>query len=357
MGACMSSGGGDTIEARTNRDLEKMIKEDERKMRQHVKLLLLGAGASGKSTVLKQMRLIHNVSFTPAELEYYRQLVFSNVVNGMKLIIDAMDEWEMSVESHNRKYIALVDNPPDIKDGETFPMQYREPLESLWKDRGVQEAFARGNESALPENLPYFFADLDRFWRPDFMPDQQDILRVRVKTTGISETKFVVGELTYSMFDVGGQRSERRKWVSCFENVTAILFLVALSGYDECLVEDKDSNQMQEALMLFDSICNSQWFTKTSIILFLNKDDIFRQKIMNPKSQIAQYFPNFDGQPLDYEGGREFFRKQFTRLNRSSTKEVYTHCTTATDTAMLKVVMAAVQDTILRSQLRDMAMI
>lgn len=98
----------------------------------------------------------------------------------MKLIIDAMDEWEMSVESHNRvrttpspplppstsliqsgtyvlaiqKYIALVDNPPDIKDGETFPMQYREPLESLWKDRGVQEAFARGNESALPENLP-----------------------------------------------------------------------------------------------------------------------------------------------------------------------------------------------------------
>jgi guanine nucleotide-binding protein subunit alpha len=107
---------------------------------------------------------------------------------------------------------------------------------------------------------------------------------------------------------------------------------------------------MQEALMLFDSICNSQWFTKTSIvsrtfpmfksgltadnileicllasqILFLNKDDIFRQKIMNPKSQIAQYFPNFDGQPLDYEGGREFFRKQFTRLNRSSTKEVYT---------------------------------
>ena len=99
----------------------------------------------------------------------------------MKLIIDAMDEWEMSVESHNRvrrfmpllisvlsttyptilvdcaylqKYIALVDDPPDIKDGETFPMQYREPLESLWKDQGVQEAFARGNESALPENLP-----------------------------------------------------------------------------------------------------------------------------------------------------------------------------------------------------------
>lgn len=72
--------------------------------------------------------------------------------------------------------------------------------------------------------------------------------------------------LARSMFDVGGQRSERRKWINLFEGVTAVLFLVALSGYDECLIEDKDSNQMQEALMLFDSICNSQWFTKTSTV-------------------------------------------------------------------------------------------
>lgn len=76
------------------------------------------------------------------------------------------------------------------------------------------------------------------------------------------------------------------QWVSCFENVTAVLFLVALSGYNSTLVEDKDSvsssssvcldiprltrgiaqNQMHEALMLFDSICNSQWFLKTNMV-------------------------------------------------------------------------------------------
>lgn len=42
------------------------------------------------------------------------------------------------------------------------------------------------------------------------------------------------------MFDVGGQRSERKKWIHCFENVNALLFLVAISGYDQCLAEDKD---------------------------------------------------------------------------------------------------------------------
>lgn len=73
------------------------------------------------------------------------------------------------------------------------------------------------------------------------------------------------------MFDVGGQRSERKKWIHCFENVTAIVFLVAISEYDQMLYEDESINRMQEALVLFDSICNSRWFVRTSIILFLNK--------------------------------------------------------------------------------------
>lgn len=76
------------------------------------------------------------------------------------------------------------------------------------------------------------------------MPTDQDILRSRLKTTGITETVFDLGALTYRMFDVGGQRSERKKWIHCFENVTALLFLVAISGYDQCLVEDKDAVRM-----------------------------------------------------------------------------------------------------------------
>ena len=71
------------------------------------------------------------------------------------------------------------------------------------------------------------------------MPTDQDILRSRVKTTGITETTFKVGELTYKLFDVGGQRSERKKWIHCFENVTALVFLVSLSEYDQMLYEDE----------------------------------------------------------------------------------------------------------------------
>ena len=69
-----------------------------------------------------------------------------------------------------------------------------------------------------------------------------DVLRSRVKTTGITETNFEIGELKYRMFDVGGQRSERKKWIHCFENVTAIVFLVAISEYDQMLYEDGEGS-------------------------------------------------------------------------------------------------------------------
>lgn len=138
-----------------------------------------------------------------------------------------------------------------------------------------------------------YFDSIDRIAAHDYLPNDQDVLRSRVKTTGITETTFIIGDLTYRMFDVGGQRSERKKWIHCFENVTTILFLVAISEYDQLLFEDETVNRMQEALTLFDSICNSRWFIKTSIILFLNKIDRFKEKL--PVSPMQNYFPDYDG--------------------------------------------------------------
>ena len=149
--------------------------------------------------------------------------------------------------------------------------------------------------SALTRSISYFDS-INRIAQPDYLPNDQDVLRSRVKTTGITETTFIIGELTYRMFDVGGQRSERKKWIHCFENVTTILFLVAISEYDQLLFEDETVNRMQEALTLFDSICNSRWFVKTSIILFLNKIDRFKEKL--PVSPMKNYFPDYEGKYL-----------------------------------------------------------
>lgn len=95
------------------------------------------------------------------------------------------------------------------------------------------------------------------------------------------------------MLDVGGQRSERRKWIHCFDSVTAVMFCVALSEYDQVLREDATQNRMKESLLLFDEVSNSHWFKNTSFILFLNKTDLFKEKI--GRVDLTCCWPNYTG--------------------------------------------------------------
>ncbi|GAA6092076.1 guanine nucleotide binding protein (G protein), alpha activating activity polypeptide O, a isoform X2 [Tachysurus ichikawai] len=196
---------------------------------------------------------------------------------------------------------------------------------------------------------PIYLDSLDRIGAPDYQPTEQDILRTRVKTTGIVETHFTFKNLHFRLFDVGGQRSERKKWIHCFEDVTAIIFCVALSGYDQVLHEDETTNRMHESLKLFDSICNNKWFTNTSIILFLNKKDIFEEKIK--KSPLTISFPEYTG-PNTFLEAVSYIQSQYESKNKSFNKEVYAHITCATDTNNIQFVFDAVTDVIIANNLR-----
>ncbi|KAG0374380.1 hypothetical protein BGX24_010475 [Mortierella sp. AD032] len=292
------------------------------------------------------MKLMHASGFSDAERSVFRTYVFSNMVASMRAILVEMDDRHISLtHRHNERYLSLLAQSPRLGHGAAFPQKYREAIRSLWADASVQKVYRLGHTYALTDNVKYFFDAVDRIYERDYIPTDADILRCRVKSTGITETTFHMGKLTYRMFDVGGQRSERKKWIHCFEAVTAVLFLVAISGYDQCLVEDKDSNQMEDALMLFDQVCNSHWFIDTSMIMFMNKTDIFRTKIQY--SPVRAYFPDYSGDEGDYDAAIEFFRSRFMRLNRSEHKEVYIHYTDATDTGLLRNIMDSVNTIIL----------
>ena len=70
-----------------------------------------------------------------------------------------------------------------------------------------------------------------------------------------------------SVVDVAGQRSERKKWIHCFDDVKALIFVVSLAGYNQVLFEDASHNRMHEALNLFQQICNNPLFVTTPIFL------------------------------------------------------------------------------------------
>ncbi|KAJ3009234.1 guanine nucleotide-binding protein subunit alpha [Thoreauomyces humboldtii] len=334
-------------------DREKLAQNNE------IKMLLLGAGESGKSTILKQMRLIHDKGFDQEERESFRIIIYKNTVQSMAEILDAMKLMDIpfsdpSVNEPHKTIVQAASADTLTLEVAQLPPAISGAIKSLWADAGVQACYQRRSEYQLNDSAQYYFSAVDRISVAGYMPTDQDVLRSRVKTTGITESTFPIGDLVYRMFDVGGQRSERKKWIHCFEKVTAIVFLVAVSEYDQVLVEDKTVNRMGEALALFDSICNSRWFVKTSIILFLNKIDLFREKL--PKSSLANYFPDFKG-GADFDAACDYMWRRFKSLNQSTSKEarlfckVYIHFTCATDTKQIQFVMDVINDIMMQNRL------
>jgi len=147
---------------------------------------------------------------------------------------------------------------------------------------------------------------------------------------------------------------KEKKWIHCFENVTAVLFVAAVSAYDQVLYEDEKTNRMVEALNLFEEICNSRWFKETAIILFLNKRDIFLEKVT--KISIRVCFPEYRGDD-NYDSGIDYIMEMFESKNKNPDKQIYTHVTCATDSDNISKVFNAVKDIIIRKSLNEAGLV
>uniref|UniRef100_A0A672GXT7 Guanine nucleotide-binding protein G(s) subunit alpha n=1 Tax=Salarias fasciatus TaxID=181472 RepID=A0A672GXT7_SALFA len=312
--------------------------------------LLSGAGESGKSTIVKQMRILH--------------------VNGFNTIVSAMTTLTPPCQlasPANQFRIDYVLNQVNQKDFD-FPSEFYDHAKILWQDEGVRACWERSNEYQLIDCAQYFLDRIDVVRQNDYTPTDQDLLRCRVLTSGIFETRFQIDKVNFHMFDVGGQRDERRKWIQCFNDVTAIIFVVASSSYNMVIREDNQTNRLQEALNLFKNIWNNRWLRTISVILFLNKQDLLAEKVLAGKSKIEEYFPDFAryttpddaipelGEDPRVTRAKYFIRDEFLRISTASgdgRHYCYPHFTCAVDTENIRRVFNDCRDIIQRMHLRQ----
>ncbi|XP_044471895.1 guanine nucleotide-binding protein alpha-1 subunit isoform X1 [Mangifera indica] len=355
-------------------EVERRI-EQETKAERHIhKLLLLGAGESGKSTIFKQIKLLFQTGFDEAELKSYISVIHANVYQTIKILYDGSKELAQN-ETDSLKYAVASENKglgeklSEIGSRLDYPRLTRElaqDIETLWKDPAIQETFARGNELQLPDCANYFMDNLQRLSDTNYVPTKEDVLYARVRTTGVVEIQFSpVGEHkksgeVYRLYDVGGQRNERRKWIHLFEGVTAVIFCAAISEYDQTLFEDEQKNRMMETKELFNWVLKQPCFEKTSFMLFLNKFDIFEKKVLKVPLNVCKWFKDY--QPVstgkqEIEHAYEYVKKKFEELYFQSTtpdcvdRVFKIYRTTALDQKLVKKTFKLVDETLRRRNL------
>ncbi|XP_042036966.1 guanine nucleotide-binding protein alpha-1 subunit [Salvia splendens] len=364
----------DPVENEQTAEIERRI-EQETKAEKHIqKLLLLGAGDSGKSTIFKQIKLLFQSGFDEAELKGYTPAIHANVYHTIKILYEGSKELSQSSED-SLKFIVSDENKEigekfsEIGGRLNYPCLTKEiahEIETLWRDNAIQETYVRGNELQLPDCAHFFMENLQRLSDVEYVPTKEDVLHARVRTTGVVEIQFSpVGENkksgeVYRLFDVGGQKNERRKWIHLFEGVSAVIFCAAISEYDQTLFEDDNKNRMMETKELFEWILKQPCFEKTSFLLFLNKFDLFEKKVLKVPLNVCEWFKDY--QPVstgkqEIEHAYEFVKKKFEELYFQSTSpdrvdrvfKIYR--TTALDQKLVKKTFKLVDETLRRRNL------
>jgi len=153
------------------------------------------------------------------------------------------------------------------------------------------------------------------------------------------------------MVDVGGQRAERKKWLHCFDGVNCVIYLAALDEYNMTLQEDNVTNRLEESLKLFGEVTNSQWFDGKSFILFLNKSDIFKKKIL--EFPLYEHFDDVLKDEIpDEETSLKYMSKKYESVFDGHVGKLYVFDTNALDTENCKRVFDSVRDNVISSSLR-----
>eukprot|EP01128_Nolandella_sp_AFSM9_P004943 TRINITY_DN2331_c0_g1_i1.p1 TRINITY_DN2331_c0_g1~~TRINITY_DN2331_c0_g1_i1.p1 ORF type:complete len:343 (+),score=51.63 TRINITY_DN2331_c0_g1_i1:118-1146(+) len=323
--------------------INNMIKEDRESQNYQVKLLLLGTGDSGKSTFAKQMKIISKGGFSDMELGNYATLLVSRTLFSIRALIRAAKQLKIRLSKSLKEPIEAVMNAPSLtKDLVPY-------IESIWKSKAIQEVYMQKSEYQLDTNAAYYLDNVSRFLAEDFVPNNQDVLKVRQKTSGILETQFDTDGLQITLVDVGGQRSERRKWLHCFEDVTAIIYFINLGEFDMSLSEDYRVNRLTESLDLFEEISSSDYFSETDFFMFFNKDDMFRRKVNS--NQFVEHFTNYTGDTT-YEGCLRHITRMFKEKYGGDDNQYHEYVTVSLSMDSIKETLEAVKG-ILRERLES----
>ncbi|KAI0652730.1 G-alpha-domain-containing protein [Trametes meyenii] len=230
----------------------------------------------------------------------------------------------------------------------------------LWRDPAVRGRLEE-RRMRLEESSGFFLDEIDRVTAKMYFPTDDDVLKARLKTTGVVEHTFSLAKNTewrgveWKIYDVGGARNQRQAWAPYFDDVNAIIFLAPISAFDQVLAEDPSVNRLEDSFILWKSVIENKLLAHVNIVLFLNKCDLLKKKLESGV-RLVHHMPSYN-RPNDYETVRQYFRNRFGAMHQSLTpnkdRELFIHLTSVTDTQKTHTIISRVRDSILTANLKQ----
>merc|ERR1712038_715285 len=267
------------------------------KSKKEIKFLVLGPAKSGKTTFIKQLEVPHNYRHGISSFQYlekYRPYIYKNIFKAIQTLVQGMEKFQIEYESPESRQRARSVSAIKIENVTTFDMVFLgEDIKELCNDLGIAECYSRLGDNPSLTSAQYYFANIDRISMPDYVPNKQDIILDYTPTKTTIEHSFDMETILHNsstgygakgwkikLIDIGGIRSERRKWIHCFDKLMAVIFIADLSNYDESDHPIKNSH-------------------------------------------IKDYIPNYDGPQRDVKAAKIFIKNQFQDIYNCRHKPDY----------------------------------
>lgn len=343
-------------------EIDLRIKEDSKRLRKKCDILLMGCSDHDISAIVRHMKAMHQHGYTHEERINFRPTIWKDLLETSRSIVQVLRALHVEPATHSSEahWECIANHLPAVV-GADFSLnpELAEAVRDLWADDMIPVLLDSLSLFSLPESSAYFVSEIQRITARDYIPSNDDILRAPMRNdVGITETYIHMGQLSLRLCHISHQHSERKKWIHLFEGVTSIIFCVPLSDYDlvdgcqvcacrgftlTCMTTNLQ-NRMAKALVLFESVINSRWFLRTSVILFLTRIDEFKAKLS--RTPLDRYFPEYTG-GADVNKAAKYILWRFMQANRARLS-VYPHITRPTDTSNIRLVYVAVKESILQ---------
>ncbi|PPQ98404.1 hypothetical protein CVT24_004083 [Panaeolus cyanescens] len=236
-----------------------------------------------------------------------------------------------------------------------------EDIVRLWSDPVVKRLL--NMQHIRLESMAGFFLDsIERVTALRYVPTDDDILRARLKTLGVSEHRFML---------------KAAAWAPYFDNMDAIIFLAPISGFDEVrnvgkskhnysiadndigfiqvLSEDTSVNRLEDSFKLWEKIISNPLLKETQIVLFLNKIDLLKEKLQ-AGVQFNHWVLSYRDKPNDYDSISLYLKRKFGILLKQHSpipRVFYCHLTSMTDAKSTQQILVNVKDMVIRQNLQS----